>query len=298
MAWKGLHLSKPARLALSQSQISIRIDGEDEVRLPLEDIAWIVLDTPQATLTSALLSACMNAGIAIVFTDQRHTPSGLALPFHGHFKQGEVARIQLAISQPLKKRLWQSIVRAKILNQVSALVTAKREGALKLREMAKRVRSGDPDNVEARAARAYWSCLWTDFRREDEQDLRNKMLNYGYAVVRAGVARALVAYGLIPAFGLQHASATNPFNLADDLFEPFRPFVDVLARETGVTEAREATELTLEHRRTMASALNLNCVMNGEVVSLLTAAERSAASLVRAMETGRAEELMLPEFSG
>jgi CRISPR-associated protein Cas1 len=290
LAWKGLHLSKPARLALNQSQISIRIDGEDEVRLPLEDIAWIVLDTPQATLTSA--------GIAVVFTDQRHTPSGLALPFHGHFKQGEVARIQSAISQPLKKRLWQSIVRAKILNQASALVTAKREGAFKLREMARRVRSGDPDNVEARAARAYWSCLWTDFRREDEQDLRNKMLNYGYAVVRAGVARALVAYGLIPAFGLQHASATNPFNLADDLFEPFRPFVDVLARETGVTEAREATELTLEHRRTMAGALNLNCVMNGEVVSLLTAAERSAAALVRAMETGSAEELMLPEFSG
>jgi CRISPR-associated protein Cas1 len=297
VAWKGLHLSKPARLALNQSQISIRIDGEDESRLPLEDIAWIVLDTPQATLTTALLAACMNAGIAIVFTDQRHTPSGYALPFHGHYRQGEVARIQSGISQPLKKRLWQTIVRAKILNQASALTKAKRQGAATLREIARRVRSGDPDNVEARAARAYWSYLWTDFRREDEQDLRNKMLNYGYAVVRAGVARALVAYGLVPSLGLRHASATNAFNLADDLFEPFRPFVDVLARETSIVESRDPSDLKLEHRRTLAGALNVNCLMGGEVVTLLIAAERSAASLVRAMEASNATELVLPEFA-
>jgi CRISPR-associated protein Cas1 len=297
VAWKGLHLSKPARLALKSSQISIRIDGEEEVSLPLEDVAWIVLDTPQATLTTALLAACMNEGIAIVFTDQRHTPSGYALPFHGHFRQGDVARIQSGISQPLRKRLWQTIVRAKILNQASALIKAKRQGASTLREIARRVRSGDPDNVEARAARSYWSCLWTDFRREDEQDLRNKMLNYGYAVVRAGVARALVASGLIPSLGLQHASATNAFNLADDLFEPFRPFVDVLARETSSTVSRDTSELNLEHRRTLAGALSLNCMMNGEIVTLLTAAERSAASLVCAMETGSATELVLPEFA-
>jgi len=296
VAWKGLHLSKPARLTLSHGQIAIRIDDE-EVRLPVEDVAWVVIDTPQVTLTSALISACMEAGIALIFTDQRHTPSGLALPFHRHFKQGEVARVQAGISQPLKKRLWQSIVQSKIQNQAAALEITKRGGAQTLREMARQVGSGDPDNVEARAARAYWSLLWTDFRRDDDGDLRNKMLNYGYAVVRAGVARALVASGLIPAFGLQHASAANAFNLADDIFEPFRPFVDVLVRENIEMDARVETDLTLAHRRMLATSLNGNCVLGGEAMTLLIAAERSAASLVRSMEAGSAELLELPEFS-
>lgn len=297
MAWKGLHLSKPARLTLAQSQIAIRIDDEEEVRLPVEDVAWIVIDTPQVTLTAALISACMDAGVALIFTDKRHTPSGVALPFHRHFKQGEVARVQAAIGQPLKKRLWQTIVRAKISNQAAALDAVKRDGAKPLREMVRHVGSGDPDNVEARAARAYWSSLWTDFRRDDDADLRNKALNYGYAVVRAGVARALVASGLIPAFGLQHASAANAFNLADDLFEPFRPFVDMLACETVETGARVEEDLTLAHRRTMAAGLNRNCSVNGETMTLLVAAERTAESLVRAMETGSSEELALPEFA-
>lgn len=297
MAWKGLHLSKPARLTLAQSQISIRIEGEEEIRLPVEDVAWIVIDTPQVTLTAALVSACMDAGVALIFTDRRHTPSGVALPFHRHFKQGEVARVQTAISLPLKKRLWQTIVRAKILNQAAVLDAAGRAGAGPLREMARHVGSGDPENVEARAARAYWSSLWTDFRRDDDADLRNKALNYGYAVVRAGVARALVASGLLPAFGLQHASGANAFNLADDLFEPFRPFVDFLAHEHVDATARIEDDLSLAQRRTMAAVLNRSCRVNGEATTLLVAAERSAESLVRAMEEGSSDVLILPEFT-
>lgn len=297
MAWKGLHLSRPACLALAQSQIAVRIDDEEEIRLPVEDVAWVVIDSPQVTLTAALVSACMDAGIALIFTDRRHTPSGVALPFHRHFKQGGVARTQMAISLPLKKRLWQTIVRAKIANQAAALAAMNRDGAKLLLELVRHVGSGDPENVEARAARAYWSSMWKDFRREDDADLRNKALNYGYAVVRAGVARAIVASGLLPAFGLQHANGANAFNLADDLFEPFRPFVDVLVCETVDAAVRIEDELTLGQRRTLAAGLNRSCGVEGEATTLLVAAERSAESLVRAMETGSPDELILPEFS-
>lgn len=297
MAWRGLHLSKSSRLSLSDNQIVVAQD-DGEVRLALEDVAWIVLDTPQATLTSSLISACMNAGIAIVATDEKHTPSGVVLPFHHHFRQGEIAEKQIAMSTPLKKRLWQSIVRTKIRNQAAALDALGRTGADTLREVAKLVGSGDPDNVEARAAREYWSKLWREFRREDDGDRRNKLLNYGYAVARAGVARALVASGLLPAFGLMHASATNAFNLADDMMEPFRPFVDILAWKTADEGKPDRGELTVEDRRAMAGVLLREAKLDGGMVTLLTATEKSAESLVRAIEGATAEALMLPELPG
>jgi len=293
MAWRGLHVSKPSRLSLGDNQIVIAQD-EGEVRLALEDVAWIVLDTPQATLTSNLLSACMTAGIAIIATDEKHTPSGIALPFHRHFRQGEIAQVQVAMGMPLKKRLWQSVVRMKIQNQAAALDALGRPGGSTLREMARIVGSGDPDNVEARAARDYWSKLWREFRREDDNDRRNKLLNYGYAVVRSGVARALVASGLLPAFGLMHASATNAFNLADDVVEPFRPFVDVLAWRTAEEGKPSRGELTLEDRRTMAGILLQEATASGEKLTLLVAADKAAESLVRAMESATAEALVLP----
>ncbi len=295
MAWRGLHLSKPSRLSLADGQIVIGQD-DGEVRLALEDVAWIVLDTPQATLTSALLSACMSAGIAIIATDETHTPSGMTLPFHRNFRQGEIAQLQVALGAPLKKRLWQNVVRAKIVNQAAALDALDRSGAPPLREMARHVGSGDPDNVEARAARDYWSKLWPEFRREDEGDRRNKLLNYGYAVVRSGIARALVASGLLPAFGLMHASATNAFNLADDVVEPFRPFVDVLAWQTAGDGRPSKDDLSLEDRRTMAGILLKDARVGAEKVTLLVAADRAAESLVRAMESGVPDALALPTF--
>ena len=295
MAWRGLHLSKPSRLSLADGQIVVAQDDGD-VRLALEDVAWIVLDTPQATLTSALLSACMSAGIAIIATDETHTPSGITLPFHRHFRQGEIAQSQVAMGAPLKKRLWQNVVRAKILNQAAALDALGRTGAAPLREMARYVGSGDPENVEARAARDYWSKLWPEFRREDEGDRRNKLLNYGYAVVRSGVARALVASGLLPTFGLMHASATNAFNLADDIVEPFRPFVDVLAWQTADEGRPGRDDLSLNYRRAMAGVLLKEACVGPEKVTLLVAADKGAESLVRAIESGTPDALVLPAF--
>jgi CRISPR-associated protein Cas1 len=297
MAWRGLHLTNPSKLSLADGQITIRQDDAD-VRLALEDVVWIVADTPQIQLSTALLSACMEAGIVIVLTDAQHLPSGMVLPFHRHFRQADIARLQTEISAPLKKRLWQLIVQRKIENQAGVLSGISRSGAPALFEMAKRVGSGDPDNVEARAARHYWSNLFDGFVRDDETDRRNMLLNYGYAVMRAGVARALVAYGFLPAFGLFHASVSNAFNLADDIIEPFRPFVDLLAVRLAKDSAAKSHSITVEDRRAMAGVLfgeaQLGNTKYSETVSLLVATERVAASLVRAMETGSAALLELP----
>lgn len=294
MAWKGLHVTKPARLSLADGQCCIKQD-EGEVRAALEDIAFIIIDTPQATFSSALVSAAMEAGVAIVFSDERHTPSGLALPFHRHHRQGAIARLQVAVKEGLQKRLWQSIVRAKIVNQAAALSLGGHADAATLREMARHVEPGDPGNVEARAARFYWSRLFSGFVRDDEADRRNKLLNYGYAVVRAGVARGLVGAGFIPALGLKHDGAANAFNLADDMVEPFRPFVDLLARKT-FGDGDKNGDLTLDDRRAMAGALLLNAATNNGAVTLLVAAESAAASLIRAFEHEKANFLDLPQL--
>ena len=294
MAWRGLHLTQPARLALADGQILIgRDDGE--VRLPLEDIAYMVIDTPQASLSLPLLTACMEAGLAVIITDPKHLPSGVMLPFHRHFRQGGMARLQVDQTEPFRKRLWQAVVRAKIENQGAVLKVLGRADSGPLAAMARLVGSGDPENVEARAARAYWSRLWSNFRREDEADLRNALLNYGYAVLRACVARALVGMGFLPAFGIHHASVTNAFNLADDMLEPFRPFIDLLAwRHLGGMD--EARAMSLEDRQAMAGAMMENAAMGEDEVTLLVAAERLAASLARAMEERRPEALLLPRL--
>ncbi len=295
MAWKGLHLTQAARLSLADSQLCVKQDA-GEVRIALEDLAWIVVDTPQATLSSALIAACMEAGIALVFTDERHTPCGLALPFHRHHRQGAVAKLQIETKDSVKKRLWQTIVRAKIVNQAAALATLGGDDAGALKEIAHHVEPGDPDNVEARAARFYWGRIFADFVRDDPNDRRNKMLNYGYAVMRAGVARALVASGFLPALGLKHDGAANAFNLADDFVEPFRPFVDLLAWRTSGGGAGKTGDLTLDDRRAMAGALLINGKVGGGEVSLLVAAEMAAASLIRALEYEKASLLELPEL--
>jgi CRISPR-associated protein Cas1 len=268
-----------------------RDDGE--VRLPIEDVAWVMIDTPQVLLSTALISACMDAGMVLITTDRSHTPSGVILPFHRHHRQAEVAATQIGISLPLKKRLWQVIVQAKIANQGAALIGCGLD-ATPLLAMMRLVGSGDPDNIEARAARAYWPRLFVDFAREDGSDRRNALLNYGYAVVRSAVARALVAAGLLPALGIKHASVTNAFNLADDIVEPFRPFVDQMVWRMSDAGRVRSGETTVEERRRLAGVLMDDARFGTEAVTLLVATERTAESLVRAMAANSASLLLLP----
>lgn len=245
----------------------------------------------------------MDGGVAVIFTDRAHLPNGIALPFHGHHRQAEMAWKQIAMAAPLKKRLWQAIVRRKIGNQATNLAGLGKTDAQMVAEMARHVGSGDPDNVEARAARCYWRALFADFRREDDTDRRNKLLNYGYAIIRSAIARALVANGLLPAFGLHHASVSNAFNLADDVIEPFRPFADRLAFRVAEAWGAEASaetmstnDLSLDDRRAMAAILSADVVIGGAVTPVLAATEQVSASLCRAITANDPQALILPEL--
>ena len=293
MAWRGLHITQPARLRLRNRRIAVAQDDAEHA-FPVEDVAWIVLDTQEATLTAGLISACMVAGIPILFSDARHMPCGLALPFHQHFLQADVAHRQVMTAEPLRKRLWQRMVQVKIENQAGTLERSQCQDAKALREMSRHVKSGDPGNVEARAARYYWPRLFQDFRRGDDEDRRNALLNYGYAVLRAAIARGLTASGLLPAFGIHHRSQQNAFNLADDLIEPFRPVVDWRVLEHCQAQGRDETELTKDDRQWMAGILSENVLLEGSQVSVLTATERAASTLVGAITEGDAALLALP----
>jgi CRISPR-associated protein Cas1 len=294
MAWRGLHITKPARLSLADGQIIVSQEAED-VRIPLEDIGWIILDEPRLTLTTSLLSACAENGVALINTDSRHMPSSLTLPYHRHHRQAAIADHQISLTLPFRKRCWQKIVIAKIRNQADVLDRQGCAHGNALHAMAKHVNSGDPDNVEARAARQYWSALFKGFIRDDPSDLRNKMLNYGYAVMRAVVARALVGAGFLPCIGLHHASQTNPFNLADDLIEPFRPFVDQLVLVS--TADRDATdEMTVADRRRLAGIPLETARISGAEFILLAAAETCVTSLMKAVEAQDPSLLTLPSI--
>lgn len=300
MAWRGVHICNPAGLSLRQSQLVVEQNG-DEVVMPIEDIAYLILDTRQTTFTGSLLAAMLKEGIAILQSDEKHIPCGIAFPFHAHWKQGGIAHLQAAQTLPFKKRAWQTIIKRKILNQAAVLSVVKSDKAhsqcAALTAMAGKVKSGDPDNTEARAARAYWGALFKDFRRANFDDRRNAALNYGYAVIRACLARSIAAAGLIPAFGLHHDSVTNAFNLADDLIEPFRPFVDYMVLKWVGIGIPTDQDLTREDRQAMAQAPFETALFNDETINLLLAAERTAHSLIAAMRAKDASLLALPEFT-
>ena len=231
MAWKGLHLTQPARLSLADGQCCVKQD-DGEVRVSIEDLAWIVLDTPHATLTSTLISACMDAGVAMIFTDSRHTPSGLVLPFHRHHRQGAVAKLQIEAKDAAQEA---PVAGAGSRERFPIRPRRWRRSTMTMRRRSRRSPAMSSQTIPTmwkRAQRASTGAgCSTISSATTPSDRRNKLLNYGYAVVRAGVARALVASGFLPAFGLKHDGAANAFNLADDVVEPFRPFVDLLGAQ-------------------------------------------------------------------
>jgi CRISP-associated protein Cas1 len=298
MGWRGVHISQAAKIGLKQRQLNVVL-GDQEVTIPIEDIAFLVLDTPQCTLTGAVIAALAGSNAVFLQSDAKHHPIMIGLPFQGHHKHAHIAHIQVECSQPLKKRAWQAIVKAKIANQAAHLAAnGKSKGQTKLLALMSQVTSGDSKNHEATAARAYWAALFSDYKRSDEADLRNAMLNYGYAILRATMARAVVAAGLLPAFGLFHHSVTNAFNLVDDLVEPFRPSVDALvARLLKETDGEvQGDELTLAHRRALVSVINEPVRMGLETMTMLAAIEDCAQSLVTAMIAKKPDLLKLPAF--
>jgi len=235
MIKRTLHFSNPAYLSLQKNQLAIDLPhlkslGEKESKksIPIEDIGIIILDHQQITITHGCIAALLDNNAAIITCNQSRLPTGMMLPIDGHNTQSERFRYQIDASQPLKKQLWQQTTQAKILNQ-AAILFNRGIACDNMLHWAKSVRSGDPDNYEGRAAAYYWKNVFPkklDFFRGREGDPPNNLLNYGYAILRAIVARGLVCSGLLPTLGIHHRNKYNAYCLADDIMEPYRPYVD------------------------------------------------------------------------
>ncbi len=295
MAWRTVIIGSECRVSLKRSQLLVERDDET-LSVPVEDIAVCVLEHRGIIVSTALLSSLCEAGAAIAVCNNRHLPNGLMLPFHTHSRQSQIAALQAGWSAPFKKRAWQNIVRAKITNQAHCLARRGAAQGKNLREMVKLIDSGDTKNREAHAARIYWPALMGKGFIRGTGDLPNAFLNYGYTVIRACVARALVGAGLLPCFGLHHSNDLNGFNLADDLIEPFRPFVDDMIVDLTAHRDNEE-ELGKEDRAALAQLPATQVLIGGELQTILNATQLTAESLVRAIRNKDVSALRLPEFS-
>jgi CRISPR-associated protein Cas1 len=264
--------------------------------IPCEDIGLVVVDHPACTYSHRALSKLIEFGAALVVCGPDHLPAGLLLPLSSHTQVVWRVRSQIAASEPTRKRLWQQLVRAKIRGQAANLIEGPARG--RLDQMALEVKSGDSTHVEAQAAKLYWSS-WLQglpqsagFRRDpDGEDPANVMLNYGYAIARAAVGRALVSAGLFPALGLHHSNRSNAFCLADDLVEPLRPIVDRRVRDLLGQDRRHLDQLTKAY---LLEVLTQAVTMRGQTGPLMVALHDMSASLARCLE-GADKTLMIPQ---
>lgn len=287
--------SGPARLHVENGLLKIDTGRDGQIHsVPLDELAVLVLAHRQIALTQPVLSAVAAAGGAIIVADEKHLPAGLLLPVEQHHLQAERMAQQAAASGPTKKRLWQEIVTAKIHNQ-GALLQQLHGNDHGLLRLARKVASGDSENVEAHASRIYWTALFQDpaFRRDRDATDQNMHLNYGYSVLRAIVARALCATGLNPSLGVHHHNRYDAFCLADDLMEPFRPYVDHAVYRL-IWERGAVPPLEKEEKRHLLNALGAHYDLHGERRSLFDIAARAAISLGKVF-AGHTKKLVLPD---
>lgn len=296
MGWRSVVIGNPAQLDFHQRALRVRQDG-NTAHVPLEDISIVLIEHPQVTLTSALLSALADAQIAVLTIGADHHPNGVLLPFLPHSRALKVMRAQLGTSHPTQKRLWQTIVQQKIRNQAAVLAqhaNADRDTRALL-AMAEEVRSGDTDNLEGQAAQRYFRALWGDDFTRNQPRFVNAALNYGYAVVRAAIARSLVAYGFLPAFGIHHRSEQNAFNLADDLIEPYRPLVDAHVLNGWSLEPER--ELAPKDKQHLIALLHRDITTTTARQTLLAAIDSTVVSLSQWLECASPTVFVMPALT-
>ena len=310
MIKKTLYFGNPVYLSLRNAQLVIKLPEvvkneslpsafkeQTEVTKPVEDIGVVVLDNKQITITSGVLEALLENNSAVITCDSKSMPVGLMLPLYGNTTQNERFRQQLEASLPLKKQLWQQTIRAKIENQATALRKCIGEEMKCMRIWAADVKSGDSDNLEARAAAFYWKNLFSDidgFTREREGIPPNNLLNYGYAILRAVVARALVTSGLLSTLGIHHHNRYNAYCLADDIMEPYRPYVDELVFGI-VRSGMRYEELTKELKIQLLGIPTLEVRIDGKRSPLMVAVSQTTASLYKCF-SGEVRRIAYPEM--
>lgn len=300
MIKKTLYFGNPAYLSLRMGQMVIKLPEVEsneqlpevlkkqaEITKPIEDIGVVVLDNRRITITQGLLEALLENNCAVITCDNHSLPIGLMLPLYGNSTQNERFRYQLDASQPLRKQLWQQTIKAKIENQAAVLSACSGMPIKNMKRWADDVRSGDPDNVEGHAAAYYWRYFFNNitglenFTRNREGMAPNNLLNYGYAILRAVVARALVTSGLLPTLGIHHHNRYNAYCLADDIMEPYRPYVDELVFAIVKEQGVDNLQLTTTLKAQLLSIPTLDVVIGGKRSPLMVAATQTTASLYK-----------------
>lgn len=277
----GHHLSKHRGFMVVQR------DHAEIGRVPLDDITALILSANQITLSKTLMMELAERKAPIITCGKTYHPLALSVPYDSHYDQMGILWMQIECSKPLAKRLWQAVVKEKINNQ--RLVLEGFEGdtpaVAELDVLARRVKSGDPDNMEAQAARRYWSALLgQDFRRDFQTGIENSLLNYGYSVLRAATARAVCGAGLTPALGIHHRNRKNPFVLVDDLMEPFRPLVDKSVREIMNGHVDEDGDLSPDLKQKLTQVLDLDVITQKGNSTVMNALHRLAQTFVASLE--------------
>lgn len=309
MIKRTLYFGNPAYLSMRNAQLVIQlpeVQSNDtltpefkkmnERTIPIEDIGVVVLDNKRITITAGATEALIANNSALITCDSHSMPTGLMLPLECNTLQSERFQAQIEASLPLRKQLWQQTVKMKIMNQENILSLYGKTNTHCMVEWYKEVRSGDPDNFEARAAAYYWKYIFPDipdFVRGREEAPPNNLLNYGYAILRAVVARALVGSGLLPTLGIHHHNRYNAYCLADDIMEPYRPFVDELVIHT-MRKFDDYSELTRDIKAELLQVPVLDVIIDGKRSPLMIAAGVTAASLAKCY-SGEARQIKYPE---
>ena len=280
MLKRTIYIGNPAYLKTSDNQLLIETPKAKTIKsIPIEDMAILVLDHYQITISSQVITLLQGHNVAIVQCDAQHLPFGLMLPLYGHSEYSQRVRTQLSVSEPLKKQLWKQTVEAKIKNQKQLLQHFKRTNE-HMDAYLENVKSGDSTNMEGIAAQNYWKHLFDNFSRDRFGGAPNHLLNFGYAILRSIVARALVGSGLLPVLGIHHRNKYNAYCLADDIMEPYRPFVDRMVFNYNEKNS-EDSELTKQAKAYLLQIATQDVCIEGNTRPLMVAVTTTTASLYK-----------------
>ncbi len=301
MIKKTLMFSNRAYLSLRYDQMVIKRineEGREEtVTRPIEDLGIVMIENPQVTFTAALMDKLLQNNVSVIFCDDRHMPSGVLMPLEKNDTQSEVYNAQIDASVPLKKQLWQQTIVAKILNQAAALRIVNNVEIGNMLAWSKKVLSGDSTNLEARAAVYYWKNIFPQFpefvRHDGDGNDPNSLLNYGYAILRAIIARSLVSSGLLPTFGIFHKNRYNAYCLADDIMEPYRPYVDLMVND--ILNQGYAPEVNQHTKKILLTLPTVDVKIKNLKRPLMIAASITTSSLAKCF-LGESRKIIYPEL--
>lgn len=281
MIKRSLYFGSHVRLSTQHEQLVIKRDNQDDVTVPIEDIGYVILDHYAINISKTLLQKLTSNNTAVIVTNEKHQPSGWMMPLVGNSTQQKVILAQCKTSDSLKNRLWKQTIKSKIRNQAKLIESQGLPNDI-LKVHAQKVKNGDPENREGQAAKYYWRYLFSpfEFKRERFGSEPNNLLNYGYAILRAMVGRALVSSGLLPSIGIHHRNQYNAFPLADDIMEPYRPFVDEVVFNLALAD-EENLELSSSTKRKLLEIPTLDVFIKNEHRPMMNALSTTTASLAR-----------------